>query len=333
MFEFAAPLCLLLLPVPAVAWWISRRLAKDSARGGALIHPFAELLGRLQEPTRTPGGVPWYWLLGCAMLIAALARPQWLEHDPADGPPGHNMIFTIDVSGSMRILDYAVDGEAISRLDMLKRALTGFLARAPRLRVGVGVVVFADDVMTWVPLTTDLALAAGMVAEIDNSLAGERTALGDAMALSIRRMQAVTEADESRVLILLTDGVPTAGSIDPASAAELARSAGIRIYSIGLGGDSPAPFPLGRDGEQTVADIPLDEALLRVLAERTDGEYFRIDEESDLLNVLKEIEQLEQSRLPARAEIREWYWLPALAGLALLVMADRRNRFRIPVTR
>ncbi len=330
MFEFAAPLWLLLLPLPAVAWWIGRRWAADSARGGALIHPLAELLGRLQEPSHKPG-TPWYWLLGCALLIAALARPQWLEHDPSDGAPGHNMIFTIDVSGSMRILDYAVDGAAVSRLDMLKRELAGFLAQAPRLRAGV--VVFADDVMTWVPLTTDLALAAQMIAEIDNSLAGERTALGDAMALSIRRMQAVTEADASRVLVLLTDGVPTAGSIDPESAAELARSAGIRIYSIGLGSDTPAPFPLGRSGEQTIADIPLDEALLRNLAARTDGEYYRIVEASDLLQVLNDIEKLEQSRLPARAEIREWYWLPALAGLALLVLADRRRPYGIPVTR
>jgi Ca-activated chloride channel homolog len=331
VFEFAAPLWLLLLPLPAIAWWLGRRQARDDDHYGALIHPLAGLLGSLQAASRRPGAFPWFWLIGCALLVAALARPQTQDADPADGAPGHNMIFAIDVSGSMRILDYVVDGEALSRLDMLKRALAGFLEQAPRLRAGV--VVFADDVMTWVPLTTDLALAAQMVGEIDNSLAGERTALGDAIALSIRRMQAVTEADASRVLVLLTDGVPTAGHIDPESAAELARAAGIRIYTIGLGGDNPAPFPLGRGGEQTIADIPLDEALLRDLAARTDGAYYRITEAPDLLQVLGDIERLERSRVPAGAEMRDWYWLPALAGLALLLLADRRRPDRIAVMR
>ncbi len=323
MFELATPLWLLLLPAPALAWWLGGRRRSGGDEDAALLHPQAALLARLQSPSRATTAIPWAWLLACALLVAALARPQWIVTDPADGIPGHNVIFAIDVSGSMRILDYAIDGRTVSRLDMLKHTLSGFLEQAPRLRVGI--VVFGDDVMTWSPLTTDLALAAQLVAGIDNSLAGERTALGDAMALSIRRLQAVTDADASRVLVVLTDGVPTAGTIDPLTAVELARAAGIRVYTVGLGTENPAPFPLGRDGEHTLADIPLDEAFLADIAARGDGNFYRIRHSTDLLQALDDIDRLEQSRLPARAEAREWYWLPALAGLALLVLADRRS--------
>lgn len=325
MPEFAAPLWLLLLPLPAVIWWFGSRRNSARDRAGALIHPMAALIGRLQGERPKTGPVPWLWLIGCGLLVVALARPQWVDADPAAGAPGHNMLFAIDVSGSMRILDYRVDGQAVSRLDMLKSSLIRFLEQATRLRVGI--VVFADDVMTFMPLTGDLALAAEMVGEIDNSLAGERTALGDAMALSLRRMQAVTDPGASRVLVLMTDGVPTAGTIDPEAAAGLARAAGIRIYTVGLGTETPAPFPLGPVGGQTIADIPLDENLLRELAAVTDGAYFRIEESADLLQALDHIDSLERSRIPAGpVVVREAYWLPALAGLALLVVADRRRR-------
>jgi Ca-activated chloride channel homolog len=328
--EFAASLWLLLLPLPVAIWWFGRRRSSRRDRDGALLHPMAALIGRLQAPRRPGTPIPWLWLFGCGLLVVALARPQWIDPDPPDGEPGHNMVFAIDVSGSMRILDYRVDGRPASRLDMLKSSLIRFLEHAPRMRAGV--VVFADDVMTFVPLTTDLALAAEMVGEIDNSLAGERTALGDAIALSLRRMQAVTEADASRVLVLMTDGVPTAGTIDPEAAAGLARAAGIRIYTVGIGGGTPAPFPLSPTGEQTIADIPLDEPFLQALAATTDGAYFRIVEDGDLLQALDHIDRLERSLIPAGAVVREAYWLPALAGLALLVLADRRRRLAYPAT-
>ncbi len=327
MPELAAPLWLLLLPVPLLVLRIGRRW-RGAGDDGALLHPQTALLARLQTPARG-AALPWVWLLGCALLVVALARPQWIVTDPEAGLPGHNVIFAIDVSGSMRILDYELEGLTVSRLDMLKHTLTGFLDRASRLRAGL--VVFGDDVMTWSPLTTDLGLAAQLVADIDNSLAGERTALGDAMALSIRRLEAVTDAEASRILVLLTDGVPTAGTIDPTAAADLAAASGIRVYTVGIGTEGPAPFPLGRGDEQTVAEIPLDEAFLEGLATRAGGAYYRIRHSADLLQALDDIDRLERSRLPARAEAREWYWLPALVGLALLVFAERRPPLRTGV--
>lgn len=257
------------------------------------------------------------------LLVVALARPQWLDTDPAGGTPGHNLVFVIDVSGSMRTLDYVSGGKLISRLEMLKGSLNRFLQQARQLRVGI--VIFADDAMTFMPLTSDLTVAAQMVTEIDNSLAGEKTALGDALALSIRRMQAVHEQNSARILVLLTDGVPTSGTVTPEGAAALARSAGIRIYAAGIGSNDPAMFPLSPTEQPMIAAVPLDEQLLRGLASSTGGAYYRIAETADLERILIDIEQVEKTRIPAPVAVRDWYWLPALAGLIALVAAERRG--------
>lgn len=325
MLELAQPWWLLLLPLPPAVAWLHRR--RQAASGG-LLHPLAQLIGELQGAARRPHPLPWLWIAGCLLLVVALARPQTSVSDPAPVLPGHNMIFAVDVSGSMRTLDYVSDGEVVSRLDMAKRTLRRFLDQASALRVGV--VIFADDVMTYVPLTTDLALVAQLVDEIDNSLAGERTALGDAIALSIRRMQALpaSSGDSARILVVLTDGVQTAGTIAAEHAAELARALDIRLYTLGIGSDDPALFPLSPVEAPMLTEAPVDEATLTSLATRTDGRYYAVRDTDDLIRALADIDRIEKTRLPAPFEIREWFWLPALAGLLLLVAAERRLPLR-----
>lgn len=323
MFEFAAPLWLLLLPLAPLAGWLARRRAQD--RTGALLHPQAQLLAELQgDHHRGARWAPWLWLLGCALLLLALARPQWLATQTPGLEPGHNVMFAIDVSGSMRALDYVIDGHPASRLDALKRALDRFLAQARGMRVGA--VVFADDAMTLLPLTADLALARQLVAEIDNSLAGERTALGDAIALGVERVRAVD--DPARVLVLLTDGNATAGTITPDTAATLAREAGVRLYTVAFGRVGRVAFPGSPVEAPVSAELPPDEDQLRRLAAATGGAYFKTDDAETLAGVLAEIERLEQARIPAarRAAVHEWYWLPAAAALLVLLLAEARGR-------
>lgn len=328
MLEWADPWWLLLLPLPLLAWWASSRLSDrpSSAGQGALIHPLAQLIAGLASAS-AGRRVPWLWLFGCLLLILAMARPQWMARD-LDNEPGQNIVFAVDVSGSMRALDYAAGNDRLSRLDMTKRALKRFLGQATHMRVAM--VVFADDAMPFLPLTSDLALAASMVDEIDHSLAGERTALGDAVALSIKRMLAIEGSRASRALVLLTDGSSTAGAVLPEAAAELAREEGIRIYTVGLGTEGKVPFPLTSDQDVIYTELPLDEPVLRVLATRTGGEYFRIHEVADIDRVLARIDAMEKTRIPVAAPgASEWYWVPAIAGLFLLMLAEYRRQGRV----
>ncbi len=322
MFEFAAPLWLLLLPLAPLAWWLTRRRAPN--RAGALLHPQAELLAELQGRSTRLIRAPWFWLISCTLLLLALARPQWLDARAPGLEPGHNVMFAIDVSGSMRALDYVIDGRPASRLDALKRALREFLALAHGVRVGA--VVFADDAMTLLPLTSDLPLARELVAEIDNSLAGEKTALGDAIALGVKRLQAVD--DPVRVLVLLTDGSATGGLITPDAAAVIARASGVRLYTVGFGRAGKVAFPGSPVEAPMSAELPPDEAQLQRLAAATGGAYFEAADAETLSGVLAEIERLEQARIPAarRAAVHEWYWLPAAAALIILLLAEQRRR-------
>lgn len=322
MFEFGAPLWLWLLPLAPLAWWLAQRRAGD--RAGALLHPQAELLAELQGNNGRLRRVPWPWLLVCTLLLLALARPQAIDTHAPELEPGHNIMFAVDVSGSMRALDYSIDGRPASRLDALKDALRRFLEQARGVRVGA--VVFADDALTLLPLTSDLTLARQLVAEIDNGLAGEKTALGDAIALGVKRLQAVD--DPARVLVLLTDGSATGGLITPEAAAVIARAAGVRLYTVGFGRAGKVAFP-GSPVEAPIStELLPDEDQLRRLAAATGGVYFKAADGESLSAVLAEIERLELARIPAppRGDAEEWYWLPVAAALGVLLFAEARRR-------
>lgn len=318
VLEVATPLWLAGLPVPPLAWWALRRRRESAAV--ALLHPLAGLIRELQGGDRRPIW-PLLWMAGCALIVIALARPQWVDPGAADLAPGHDVVFAVDVSGSMRALDYLADGAAISRLDMVRRSLGEFLGEARALRAGL--VVFADDALTLLPLTTDLAVAAAMTREIDNSLAGERTAIGDAIALATRRLE--SSPGSSRFIVLLTDGTHTAGAVQPEAAVALARARGVRVYTVGFGGDAPVRFPLGT-GDSVAATLPPDTGLLARLATAGDGEFHRVREASDMRRVLDAIHAAERSLVPVPVDRRDWYWLPALAGLLLLIAAEYRRQ-------
>jgi Ca-activated chloride channel family protein len=326
MVELASPAWLILLPAPLLVWWLATRRQAREPAAGALLHPLAGLVAQAGGPLARGRRPPWLWLLGCLLLVLALARPQWLAPG-ADAEPRRNVVFAVDVSGSMRALDYQVDGRPVSRLELVRLALKRFLGQARDLRVAL--VVFADGALPFMPLTADLPLAASMVDEIDNSLAGERTALGDALAQSIKRMQSIEGAPGSRALVLMTDGIGTAGAVPPEAAAALARAQGIRVYALGIGSEGKVPFPLTSPQDLIYTELPLDEALLRRIAADTGGAYFRIRDAADMDGVLARIDALERSEAPGPPAGDDWYWLPAIAGLVLLTLAERRRAARM----
>lgn len=334
MFEFATPYWLLLLPLPLLLWLLTTRARKPSAitetgRGVAAIrHSQAELLIQLANATHQQRShLPWLWLFGCALLLISAARPQWLHSDEPIKRPAHDMMLAVDTSGSMLAQDFIHQGRATSRIDISKAMAQAFLKQREGDRIGL--IAFADDAFTFMPLTTDLALADEFLGEISNGLAGERTALGDAIALAADHLR--ERAARSRILILLTDGSHTAGRVTPDSAILLAQQYQLRIYTIGVGTNSTVPFPRGPQQQPLYLELPLNETLLQRIAAETGGRYFHASDSQTLQAIFNEIDSLEPVEVddPTLIPRDEWFWLPLLLALSLLLLNERNQRQQV----
>jgi len=329
MLTFLSPLWLLALPLPYLLWHIAMRRHKLShavyARTGkiqaAVLHSQADVLAELVSEPQTKRRAPWLWLIGCMLLLTAMARPQWLDFSVPAAHRGHDIMLAIDVSGSMRALDFIVDGVPVSRLDMLKQVTKQFLEQRTNDRIGV--IMFADDAMTFMPMTTDIAMVRELVDEIHHGIAGEKTALGNTIALATERLSNVGSI--SPILIMLTDGANTAGSISPESALLLAKRRGVRIYTIGIGTDNTVAFPRGPVLDPVYTELPLDEDMLRTIAIQTGGRYFHAGSTDALQQIYSDIDRLETVDIkdPHLADRQDWYWIPLLMGLALLLLNER----------
>jgi Ca-activated chloride channel family protein len=310
-FSLAWPWVLLALPLP---WLVQRLLPPARPHGGAALRiPFfrdLEALGATRATThsRTLQALAW---LAWVLLVIGAARPQWLG-DPVDLPvSGRDLMLAVDVSGSMESTDYVLDGKPASRLDVVKTAAGRFIERRAGDRLGL--IVFGSRAYLQTPLTFDRTTVDQMLRETVIGLAGRDTAIGDAIVLGVKRLR--EQADDNRVLILLTDGANTVGNVTPLAAARLAAQAGVRIYTIGIGaGQVGVRTPFGTL-VQTGSD--LDPATLRAIAGATGGRYFEATNTTELEQVYAELDRLE----PSVRENRTYRPLTALyywpAGLAL----------------
>lgn len=249
------------------------------------------------------------------LLIVALARPQSSSSNQTSNIEGIDIILAQDVSGSMLARDLKPD-----RLEASKQVAANFVEGRPSDRMGL--VVFAGESFTQVPLTTDHGIMLNMIKELKNGMIEDGTAIGDGLATAINRLKD-SEA-VSKVIILLTDGMNTAGSVDPYTAAELAKIYGIRVYTIGVGSYGTAPFPVqtifGVQYQQMKVEI--DEKLLTTIANNSGGKYFRATSNQKLDEIYDEIDKLERSKIEVtefRHVNEEFYPLVALA-LALLLL-------------
>ncbi len=324
MLNLAQPLWLLLLPLPLLLWrWAHQHPAKSST-APALLHPHAALLNKLQQQLSPKQKFPWLWLIGCALIITALSRPQW----QAQEIQSRNFMLAIDVSGSMRAIDFSHDNQTISRLDMLKQVVTDFIDQRQNDRIGL--IVFADDAYTLAPLTTDKRLLKQFLSQVKNGMAGEKTALGQAIALGVKRLQ--HQPANSRTLILLTDGTQSAGDITPERALQIAKDYQVRIYAIGIGTHGKVFFPRGPMEKPDYKEVPLDEATLQWLASESNGRYYRATATEELAQIIRDVEQLETVAITNNnlSSPQEWYWLPLLGGLLLtslgLILGQKRVR-------
>ena len=323
--EFANPklLWLLLLVPLAIIWYILRHKKQEAAV------TFSDLKGMVKLP-KTAKGIMRHLLFALkmaalALLIVAIARPQSSSTNSTSNIEGIDIVMAMDVSGSMLARDLKPD-----RLTAAKNVASDFVKDRPGDRMGL--VIFSGETFTQVPLTTDHGVMLNMLAEMKNGLIDDGTAIGDGLATAISRLKD-SEA-VSKVVILLTDGMNNAGSVDPYTAAEIAKLYGIRVYTIGVGTYGTAPYPVqtmfGTQMQQMKVEI--DEKLLSAIANSTGGKYFRANNNKKLDEIYQEIDKLERSKIEVtefRRLHEEFYPLVAWAiALLLLEFLLRKTIFR-----
>ena len=253
--------------------------------------------------------------LALVMIIIAIARPRSSEQMDRVDTEGIDIMLAMDVSTSMLARDFTPD-----RISAAKDIAIEFISQRPYDRMGI--VVFAGESYTQCPLTTDRATLINLMKEISTDLIEDGTAIGNGLATAVARMK---DSDaKSRVIILLTDGVNNRGEITPQMAAEIARTYGIRVYTIGVGANGMAPYPVmtpwGVDIQKVQVEI--DEDLLSEIASSTGGRYFRATDNTKLMEIYNEINKMEKARItvdsfPVYKELFPGYALAALIALLL----------------
>jgi len=334
MIDFTWPWVFAVLPLPLLVRLLWPPAAEVPAR--ALRLPFYREVvpeGRRHSGPRRRWRQFFAWLVWMLLLLAA-ARPQWLGEPVKLPVAGRDLMLAVDVSGSMEQRDYQLEGGAVTRLDVVKAVAGEFIEQRAGDRLGL--VLFGTRAYLQTPLTFDRVTVRSMLDEAVIGLAGIETAVGDAIALGVKRLR--LQPQDNRILILLTDGKNTTGKVDPQVAATLAALSNVRVYTIGIGGKgievrSPFGTLLKRGSE-------LDTQTLQAVADKTGGRFFHATDSAQLEQVYAELNRLEPSVRDSRSlrPVRSLYMWPAGAALllsmalALAAIARRRTAGTTEVT-
>lgn len=320
--EFAQ--ILWLAPLPILAWLV---LPTAKRQQMALWVPFFNDWQQLEGRQNTRGRKRLWTAIAMTVtwlaLLFAAAQPSWLGEPVSQAISGREMLLAVDLSESMTIEDMEVNGQTTARINAVKSVVSEFVER--RQGDKLGLILFGSQAYSHVPLTFDLTTLRTLLLEAQPGFAGKYTAIGDAIGLSVKRL--LDRPEQSRVIVLLTDGANTAGTIDPVKAAQLAATAGIKIYTIGVGANEmeiPGIFgtPLGSRRINPSAD--LDEKSLQQIAELTGGRYFRASNTRELQNIYRLLDQLEptgEDEVMFRPRASLAHWPLALALLCSFAIA------------
>ncbi len=328
MISFAWPWLFALLPLPLIIYLLPAK--KSANQQSALIMPALINVPNSKVTEQHKRKAPLIVLSICWLLvIIAISRPQWLGEAIDIPSEGREMMIAVDLSGSMEIEDMSLNGRGVNRLQMLKVVLGDFIER--RVSDRLGLILFADDAYMQTPMTFDRKTVKQMLDESELNLVGRKTAIGDAIALAVKRFDAKKESN--KVLLLLTDGQNTAGKITPEQALELAIAKEITIYTVGIGADSMIKQSLW--GSQRVNPSgDLDEQSLSNIAEKTGGKYFRARDSqgmSEIYALLDQLEPIEQEQQQMRPLSALFYWPLAFAALLCFAyLLSLHFRFLLP---
>ena len=292
MIEWLWPLAFLLVPAPIlVRWLIKASKKKQPALTVPSLEGFSGLTANESfSATLSTVKLIILWL-AWILLIAAVARPQWVGEMVSLPTTGRDLMLAIDISGSMATEDMQVNNDYVDRLSVVKAVISQFLDARKGDRVGL--VLFGTNAYVQAPLTFDLKSVKKLMIEAPVGIAGGKTAIGDAIGLTVKRLR--ERQNEEKVVILLTDGANNVGEIPPIKAAELASVDGIKIYTIGVGAEEMrVPSLFGSlAGRTTNPSADLDEETLSKIAEATQGRYFRAKDTNTLAQIYELIDKLE----------------------------------------
>ena len=316
-FEYPQILWLLAIPVLLVALYVWKEL-KDRRP-----HLRVSTLTPWKEGGRSILGiirhVPYALRIAAlSLIIIAIARPRSATEMEKVDTEGIDIVLAMDVSTSMLAMDFKPN-----RLNAAKDIAVEFIAERPSDRMGI--VVFAGESYTQCPLTTDRATLINLMQDVQTDLIEDGTAIGNGLATAVARMK---DSDaKSRVVILLTDGVNNMGAVTPQDAAEIAKTYGIRVYTIGVGANGEAPYPVLTPWGNEVRNmkVEIDEDLLKNIADMTGGKYFRATDNTKLAEIYSEINRMEKTRttidsFPVYKDLFPKYAIAALVCLLLEIL-------------
>jgi Ca-activated chloride channel family protein len=330
--EFKTPLVLILIPLLLAVFWYDHA----SKKGGSFRFSSLSLMDQLGSTWRVRWSfLPWVLrALVLILLLIALAGPRKLLAQSKLNSEGIDIVLALDVSGSMSAEDYVVNGQRISRLDIIKSTVENFVKERPDDRLGL--VVFGSQAYTVCPLTGDHNWLLENLRQVRIGVIEDATAIGSGIATSLLRLK--KSQAKSKVIVLLTDGVNNSGTIQPLDAAKMARALGVKIYTIGAGTTGIVPFPVKDEFGNThyeQAQFDLDEDTLKKIAAMTGGEYFRAADTQSLRHIYSEIDKLEKAKMEEKGykqyePLFGYFVVPALALLALEITLTNSVFLKIP---
>ncbi len=315
--DFAHPrlLYLALLAIPAIVWYIYRNNRVHAELQVSLIPHTSEVRKSFRALLRH---VPFALrILAFLLLVIVLARPQSVNRWEDQTIEGIDIMLALDISGSMLAGDFSPN-----RIEASKDVASEFVLSRPNDRIGL--VLFSGESFTQCPLTTDHTVLINLLNEVKvGVIEDQSTAIGLGLATAVKRLK--DSNAKSRVVILVTDGVNNAGAVDPVTSAEIAKTFGIRVYTIGVGTHGTAPFPVtdvfGRTYFQQM-EVEIDEPMLKQISSMTNGSYFRATNNQRLKDIYAEIDKLEKSKIDVKLYSRKYeeYRMFAIGALALLLL-------------
>ncbi len=321
MYSLAWPWVLLVLPLPILMRrWLAE--ANDLQEAGLRVPSFTGF-NMLQDRSQAEVLLNWrFWVAAIAwiLLVVAAARPEHVGDELEVPVSGRNLMLAVDLSGSMDQKDFVLGTTRVDRLTATKAVAIDFIGRREGDRIGL--ILFGERAYLQVPLTLDRETVKVLLLEAFIGLAGEKTAIGDAITLAVKRVYEQKEDAGDQVLVLLTDGANTAGEVQPLKAAELASQVGLRIYTIGIGAEQLEVNSLVGGRRRINPSADLDEATLTQIAELTGGRYFRAVDTAGLQDIYRLVDELEPVEEPEAGfrPIKSLFHVPLAGALALVAL-------------
>ncbi|QTA88564.1 vWA domain-containing protein [Desulfonema magnum] len=332
MFRFASPyVFLLILVIPMAIFYRSRRQTHPSMGVSGLssvrdIQPSPFLIIRWLLPVLK--------YVALCLLIIAMARPQSGTQKEKILTEGINIVIAVDLSESMAALDFKRKGKIVNRLEAVKGVVQDFISKREGDRIGM--VVFGDNAYTQLPLTRDYNSIASILERLEIGAAGKRTAIGDAIGISLKRLEDIKS--QSNIIILLTDGQSNSGELSPETATEIAVQKEVKIYTVGVGTRGEAPFLVRYPGlgeKYIYQRVDIDEDTLKDIANKTKGLYFRAENMEGLQKIYETIDKLEKTEIKIDifaeySELYSFFLIPAFVLLSLWIILSYTRFLRVP---